>query len=30
MGSDHVDIEPLHVAAYVKAMGRDFKKPTVK
>ena len=25
-----VDIEPLHVAAYVKAMGRDFEKPTVK
>ena len=25
-----VEIEPLHVAAYVKAMGRDFEKPTVK
>ncbi|MGP0059947.1 MAG: tyrosine-type recombinase/integrase [Beijerinckiaceae bacterium] len=25
-----VDIEPLHVAAYVKAMGREFEKPTVK
>jgi site-specific recombinase XerD len=25
-----VDIEPLHVAAYVEAMGKDFEKPTVK
>ena len=24
------DIEPLHVAAYVKAMAKDFEKPTVK
>ena len=24
------DIEPLHVAAYVEALGRDFEKPTVK
>jgi hypothetical protein len=24
------DIEPLHVAAYVQEMGRDFEKPTVK
>ena len=24
------DIEPLHVAAYVEAMAKDFKKPTVK
>jgi len=24
------DIEPLHVAAYVEAMGKDFEKPTVK
>jgi site-specific recombinase XerD len=25
-----VAIEPIHVAAYVKAMGKDFEKPTVK
>jgi len=25
-----VDIEPLHVAAYVEALGKDFEKPTVK
>ena len=24
------DIEPLHVAAYVEAMAKDFEKPTVK
>lgn len=24
------DIEPMHVAAYIKAMGADFEKPTVK
>jgi len=24
------DIEPLHVAAYVEALGKDFQKPTVK
>jgi site-specific recombinase XerC len=24
------DIEPLHVAAYVEALGTDFEKPTVK
>jgi len=24
------DIEPLHVAAYIEAMGNDFEKPTVK
>ena len=24
------DIEPLHVAAYVEALGKDFEKPTVK
>jgi hypothetical protein len=24
------DIEPLHVAAYIEALGRDFEKPTVK
>ena len=24
------DIEPLHVAAYIEAMGKDFEKPTVK
>jgi hypothetical protein len=24
------DIEPMHVAAYVQAMGRDYEKPTVK
>src|SRR5208337_213450 len=23
------DIEPLHVAAYVEALGKDFEKPTV-
>ena len=25
-----VDIEPLHVAAYVEGLGKDFEKPTVK
>ena len=24
------DIEPLHVAAYIEAIGKDFEKPTVK
>src|SRR5208283_5296446 len=24
------DIEPLHVAAYVEVLGKDFEKPTVK
>ncbi len=24
------DIEPLHVAAYVEALAKDFEKPTVK
>jgi hypothetical protein len=24
------DIEPLHVAAYIEALGRNFEKPTVK
>jgi integrase/recombinase XerD len=24
------DIEPLHVAAYIEVLGRDFEKPTVK
>jgi site-specific recombinase XerC len=24
------DIEPLHVAAYIEAPGKDFEKPTVK
>ncbi len=24
------DIEPLHVAAYIEALGKDFQKPTVK
>src|SRR5271165_7593534 len=24
------DIEPLHVAAYVETLGKDFEKPTVK
>jgi hypothetical protein len=24
------EIEPLHVAAYVEALGKDFEKPTVK
>jgi site-specific recombinase XerD len=23
------DIEPLHVAAYIEALGKDFEKPTV-
>jgi hypothetical protein len=23
-------IEPLHVAAYIEALGKDFEKPTVK
>jgi len=25
-----VTIEPMHVAAYIRALGRDFEKPTVK
>jgi hypothetical protein len=25
-----VEIEPLHVAAYIEALGKDFEKPTVK
>jgi hypothetical protein len=25
-----VDIEPLHVAAYIEGLGKDFEKPTVK
>jgi integrase/recombinase XerD len=24
------DIEPLHVAAYIEALGEDFEKPTVQ
>ena len=24
------DIEPLHVAAYIEALGKDFEKPSVK
>ena len=24
------DIEPLHVAAYIEGLGKDFEKPTVK
>ena len=24
------DIEPLHVAAYVEGLGKDFEKPTVR
>jgi hypothetical protein len=24
------DIEPLHVAAYIEGLGKDFAKPTVK
>src|ERR1700759_527922 len=24
------DIEPLHVAAYIELLGKDFEKPTVK
>jgi site-specific recombinase XerD len=24
------DIEPLHVAAYIEVLGKDFEKPTVK
>src|SRR5271163_3619330 len=24
------DIEPMHVAAYIRALGKDFEKPTVK
>jgi site-specific recombinase XerC len=24
------DIEPLHVAAYIEALGKEFEKPTVK
>lgn len=27
---DLASIEPLHVAAYIEALGRDFEKPTVK
>ena len=36
MGCDHHqvgaldEIEPLHVAAYIEALGQDFEKPTVK
>ena len=25
-----VDIEPMHVAAYIRGLGKDFEKPTVK
>src|ERR1700733_7839796 len=25
-----VDIEPMHVAAYIRALGKSFEKPTVK
>jgi hypothetical protein len=25
-----VDIEPMHVAGYIKAMGKGFEKPSVK
>ena len=25
-----VDIEPMHVAAYIRALGKDYEKPTVK
>jgi integrase/recombinase XerD len=25
-----VDIEPLHVDAYIEALGKEFEKPTVK
>jgi len=25
-----VAIEPMHVAAYIRALGKDFEKPTVK
>jgi integrase/recombinase XerD len=28
--SQLADIEPLHVAAYVEALGKDFETPTVK
>ena len=28
--ADLVEIEPLHVAAYIEAIGKDFEKPTVK
>jgi integrase/recombinase XerC len=24
------DIEPMHVAAYIRGLGKDFEKPTVK
>src|SRR4051794_15754405 len=24
------DIEPLHIAAYIEALGRDYEKPSVK
>lgn len=27
---DLASIEPIHVAAYIEALGRDFEKPTVK
>lgn len=27
---DLADIEPLHVAAYIEALGKDYEKPTVK
>jgi site-specific recombinase XerD len=29
LGEIH-DVEPLHVAAYIEALGKDFEKPTVK
>src|SRR5271163_5248229 len=25
-----LDIEPMHVAAYIRGLGKDFEKPTVK
>ena len=25
-----IDIEPMHVAAYIRGLGKDFEKPTVK
>jgi hypothetical protein len=28
--SEIADIEPVHVAAYIEALGKDFEKPTVK
>ena len=24
------DIEPMHIAAYIRGLGKDFEKPTVK